>query len=143
MRLEQAMLVAHAAQFVVPNPMTAETAPNGSSRCKNNSTHPDHRRYAVIEFDTGEPRSMQTAVLSSLHTGQAPLVMAVWSAGKSIHGWFNVDGLTPHQKLQFFRFAAFLGADKSLFDITKLVRMPGGQRDGTKQTILYFEEEHL
>ncbi len=143
MPLEQAVLVSHAAQFIVPNPMTAETAPNGSRRCKANSSHPDDRRYAVIEFDTGEPASVQASVLSSLHTGDTPLVMAVWSAGKSIHGWFNVAGLSPHQKLQFFRFASLLGADHSLFDMSKLVRMPGGLRNGDEQTIIYFEEEHL
>lgn len=134
---------AHNAEFVVANTMTAESAPNGSKRNKQIASHPDDRRFAVIEFDTRETRDEQAAVLSSLHTSAAPLVLAVWSGGKSIHGWYNVSGIPPHQKLTFFRHAAYLGADESLYDMSKLVRMPGGRRQSTQQTILYWEPEHL
>jgi len=35
-----------------------------------------------------------------------------------------------------------LGADESLFDMSKLVRMPGGTRDnGQRQTVLYFNPQ--
>jgi len=135
---------AHNAEFIVANPMTAEVADNGSKRNKTIASHPDSRRFAVIEFDTGDSRQEQAAVLSSLHTTAAPLVMAVWSGGKSIHGWFNVRSLSPYHKLTFFRHAAHLGADESLFDMSKLVRMPGGKRaNGQHQCILYWEPEHL
>ncbi len=140
---EAAVRLAHNAQFVVADPMTAETAPNGSKRCKLNATPPAERRYAVIEFDTGETRTQQAAVLSALHTPDTPLALAVWSAGKSVHAWYYVAPLTPHQKLQFYRYAVYLGADEKLYDTSQLVRMPGGRRNGRKQTILYFEPEHL
>lgn len=139
----EARMSAHNAEYIVPNVMLAEVASNGSKRNKEISSPPERRRYAVIEFDTGESREQQTAVLSSLHHPDHPLVMAVWSAGKSIHAWYNVGALPPYLKLRFFRLAAWLGADESLFDMSKLVRMPGGTRNGQKQTILYWEPEHL
>lgn len=143
MPLEDMINAAPNAEFIVANPMTAEMRDDGSKRNKQIASRPEDRRYAIIEFDTGETREQQAAVLSSLHGSQTPLVLAVWSGGKSIHGWFNVRALSPYHKLYFFRYARWLGADHSLYDMAKLVRMPGGQRDGTPQTILYWEPEHL
>lgn len=130
---------AHTAPFIVANPMIAERSETGSKRCKAIASRPEDRRFLVIEFDTHETRAEQAAVLSSLHSPTAPLVMAVWSAGKSIHGWFDVTRLPPYYKLRLFRFAVWLGADESLFDMSKLVRMPGGSRAGARQTILHFQ----
>lgn len=131
------------APFIVANPMTAETGrkDNGemSKRCKGNASPPAARKHLVIEFDTHETRAEQTAVLSSLSTPAAPLILAVWSGGKSLHGWFDVSGLTPYLTRRLFRFAVWLGADDSLFQMAALVRMPGGRRDnGQRQTIVYF-----
>ena len=144
MPLNMLLPSAHNAEYIVANVMSAEIAPNGSKRNKQISTHPDHRRFAIVEFDTKETREQQTGVLSSLHSPDTPLVMAVWSGGKSIHAWYNVSSLTPYQKLRFFRFAVYLGADQSLFDMSKLVRMPGGKRStGQRQSILFWEPEYL
>ena len=134
---------AAAAPFIVPNAMTAEKGLTGkgelSCRSKANSCGEDGRRWAVIEFDTHDSLPDQCAVLSSLDTLATPLCMAVYSGGKSIHGWFNVAGLSRLDKRRFFQFARFLGADFSLWDTSKLVRMPGGVRsNGNKQSIFYF-----
>lgn len=130
------------APFIVANPMTAEAGPTGSARSLANASPRWARKYLVVEFDTGESRAEQAAVLSSLHTPEAPLVLAVWSGGKSIHGWFAVPG--PADALALFSLAALLGADESLFDMSKLVRMPGGTRDnGQRQTILHFNPERI
>ena len=127
------------APYIVANPMTAERAPNGSVRSLANASPRHARRFLVIEFDTHESRAEQAAVLSSLSTPAAPLVMAVWSGGKSIHGWFDVSATDCGNALRLFRFAVWLGCDESLFDMSKLVRMPGGTRaDGSRQTILHF-----
>jgi len=135
---------AHTAEFIVANPMVAETADNGSKRCKQIASKPEDRRFAVIEFDTGETKQEQAAVLSSLHGSRNPLVMAVWSGGKSIHAWFNVSNLSTYEKLYFYRFAVYLGADDTLFDMSKLVRMPGGKRNnGQHQGIIYWEPNNL
>ena len=158
-----------ALQFIVANPMTAKTGFNQSGkpshRCHDNATK--HRRYLVIEFDRGTLRE-QAAILCSLVTQQTPLVLVVWSGSKSLHGWFQVDNLTDvarqrgdgapqacpkgdsgrvpsgrplsqYQKHRFFRHAVFLGADPTLWDPSKLVRMPGGRRDnGQTQHIFHF-----
>lgn len=142
-RLDDLLPAAHKFQFVVANPMSRETgrtrAGRESSRAKDNACGEHGRRIAVIEFDTGDALRDQCAVLSSLSSPAAPLVMAVWSGGKSIHGWFDVSATDCGNALRLFRFAVWLGCDESLFDMSKLVRMPGGTRaDGSRQTILHF-----
>ena len=132
-----------ALQFIVANPMTSEKGINQdggvSSRCLDNATK--SRRYLVVEFDRGLIPH-QAAILSSLATQQVPLVLVVWSGGKSLHGWFDVRPLTEYQKNRFFRHAVFLGADSSLWDPCKLVRMPGGRRDtGHTQHIFHFSPQ--
>jgi len=129
-----------ALQFIVANPMTAKTGFNQSGkpshRCHDNATK--RRRYLVIEFDRGEI-TQQAAILSSLSTEWVPLILVIWSGSKSLHGWFDVQHLSQYQKHRFFRHAVFLGADPTLWDPSKLVRMPGGRRDnGQTQQIFHF-----
>ena len=133
--------------FVVANPMRAPTGltqeGKASARCIRNACPPSQRRYVVIEFDTGDTMEDQARLLSYLHTRAAPLALAVFSGGKSIHGWFNVSVLTPREKLYLFRRGALLGSDASLWDISKLVRMPGGLRPvNVRQEIYFWEPEH-
>jgi hypothetical protein len=127
-------------QFIVANPMTAKTGSNQSgktsNRCHDNATK--DRTYLVVEFDRGA-LSEQAAILSSLPSAMTPLNLVVWSGGKSLHGWFNVQALPEYAKLRFFRHAVFLGADATLWDPAKLVRMPGGRRaSGETQHIFHF-----
>lgn len=148
MKVSEFAQTAAAAQFIVANPMrarTGRTLDGGlSARCKENAARPDVRRYMVIEFDTGDPLPEQCAILSSLHSPAAPLVLAVYSGGKSIHAWYNVANLSPRHKFAFFAFAVYLGADESLWDTAKLVRMPGGRRDnGNPQPILFLNPKEV
>lgn len=127
-------------QFIVANPMHALSGRTqdgrDSPRCLANAAR--RKIYQVVEFDRGTLRE-QAAVLSSLHGDVAPLVLVVWSGGKSLHGWFDVRALTPYALFRFFRFAVYLGADASLWDPCKLVRLPGGRRsDGRLQPILHY-----
>ncbi|MDQ8184279.1 hypothetical protein [Pelagicoccus sp. SDUM812002] len=129
-----------AMQFLVPNAMTKETgitqSGHPSPRCLDNATK--SKVYQVVEFDRGTLKE-QAAILSSLHTEYTPLIMVVYSGGKSLHGWFDVRTLDEASKLRFFRHSVFLGSDASLWDASKLVRMPGGRRDnGKTQSILFF-----
>ena len=124
--------------LIVPSPMTALTGINKSgqvsTRCLTN-TGP--RRYLVVEFDSGTQDS-QAALL--LHLAQfAPLVLALFSGGKSLHGWFLVAGQPESAVKQFFRYAVALGADRSLWTPCQMVRVPDGLRpDGTRQTVYFF-----
>jgi hypothetical protein len=121
------------AQFIVPSPMTAPEGVNKagkrSARCESN-TGP--RRYLVLEFD-GLGKQDQAAILSHLAM-QLPLVLAVDSAGKSIHGWFRVVGIPDFVLRDFMTYAVSLGADPHTWIRCQLVRVPGGTRyrdDGT------------
>lgn len=146
-RLADVLPIAQHLAFVVANPMRAEQGTtqerNLSPRCLDNATPSRQRRYVVIEFDTGDSLDAQVRLLSALHTADAPLALAVFSGGKSLHGWFNVSRLLTSAKLLVFRRGVRLGADASLWDPSKLVRMPGGLRViGQRQSILYWEPKH-
>ncbi len=124
--------------FIVPSPMSTPmgTTKDGrrSPRCLDNV---GQRRFLVVEFDSGTPDS-QAARLWHL-AERMPFVLAVHSGGKSIHGWFFVEGTPENHLLGFMRSAVALGADPATWTRCQLVRMPGGLRDnGQRQMILYF-----
>lgn len=131
------------AQFIVPSAMTAETGLNQegrqSSRCLNN-TGP--RRYLIVEQDSGTPDE-QAAVL--LHLAEkAPLVLALTSGNKSLHGWFLCKGADEQKLKAFFTYAVTLGADPATWTRCQLVRMPEGRRDnGKRQAVLFLNLEVL
>jgi hypothetical protein len=126
-------------QFVVPSPMSKLTgqtkAGKVSKHCLDN-TGP--RRFLVCEFDQGHI-DQHAALL--LHLGRyMPLVLAVHSGGKSMHGWFYVQGLPEEKERRFFGYAVSLGADRATWTRSQFVRMPDGTRDnGQRQTIYYFD----
>lgn len=137
-------------QFIVPSPMIAKeglTRGEGklSARTLDN-TGP--RRFLVIEFDQGHTDA-HAAVLWHLAC-MAPLVLAVHSGGKSLHGWFACVGQTEEKLLRFMRFAVSLGADPATWTRCQFVRMPDGIRPGLKrgewarrQQVFYFNQENL
>ena len=130
-------------QFIVPSPMASETGltQDGriSPRCLNNV---GPRRYLVVEQDSGTPDE-QAAIL--LHLAErAPLVMALTSGGKSLHGWFSCRDVSDQKLRAFFNYAIMLGADKATWSPCQLVRMPEGRRDnGRRQAVLFLNEATL
>ena len=83
------------------------------------------RWYLVVEFDTGSLDS-QAARLWHLATIW-PLAIAVFSGGKSLHGWFPCRGESesPTESLaKFFNYAVTLGADTATWTRSQFVRMP-------------------
>jgi hypothetical protein len=142
--LADALADADRLQFIVPNSMLGPHAPNRSGRrsirCQNNV---GERRHIVAEFDDdGLTKAMQARLVTAL-ADVAPLVLAVDSGGKSVHGWFHAGHWGARDQARFFAAACLLGADPTRWDICGWVRMPGGLRtvDGRKparQRILYF-----
>ena len=146
------------ARFIVPNLMTG---PKGktqegrdSVRCLAN-TGP--RRFLVIECDFTEAgdgplfdylaesgstvADLCATVLRHL-AGYAPLVMAVHSGGKSLHGWFSVLNQSETDLKRFMRWACLYGADKATWTRCQLVRMPCGTRDdGRPQSVHFFNSD--
>jgi hypothetical protein len=124
--------------LIVPSPMTA---PTGLTKEGKESAHTlsntSERRFLVCEFDSGTPDE-HAALLLHLATF-APLVCAVHSGGKSLHGWFFVAGQCDDKILKFFRYAVSLGADRATWTRSQFVRMPDGIRaNGNRQTVYFL-----
>jgi hypothetical protein len=74
-----------------------------------------------------------------LHLAEkAPLTLAVYSGGKSLHGWFYCAGVAEERVLRFFRYAVSLGADPANWNPSQFTRMPDGLRDNGKRQTVYF-----
>ena len=95
-----------------------------SERCLDNTAR---RRFLVIEQDTGT-LDEQAAVLSHL-AEIFPLVTIVHSGGRSLHGWFYVEGIPEARIDQFMDLAVRLGADDATRSPCQLVRLPDGIRE--------------
>jgi hypothetical protein len=130
-------------QLIVPSPMTAVT---GTTKDGRESAHTlsntGPRRFLVCEFDSGS-EDEQSALLIHL-AGYAPMVCAVHSGGKSLHGWYYVAGQNEDKVLRFFRYAVSLGADPATWTRSQFVRMPDGTRDnGRRQTVFFLSYRPL
>ena len=154
--------------LLVPNPAAFTwhytTDQRRSTRC--NTMFP-RRLYRVIEFDFSETSSdgREQPVWAPLirkwkeegistrgacaallwHLSQyAPLVLIVWSGGKSLHGWFNFAGTPEKTQRDFMEYACAIGACYSTWTRCQLVRLPAGIRpDGNRQSVEYFDPSNL
>jgi hypothetical protein len=130
-------------QFIVPSAMTAPAGltqdGKRSAHCLNN-TGP--RQHLIIEHDGGMIDE-QAAILR--HLGEfAPLVLALHSGGRSLHGWFACAAADEETLARFMRYAVSLGADPALSIRSQFARMPDGARKGgARQTVFYFNPEAL
>ena len=129
--------------LIVPSPMSA---PIGKTKDGRESAHTldntGPRRFLVIEFDTGTADEHAATLLHL--AGRAPLVLAVHSGGKSLHGWFFCEGQPEPMLEKFMRHAATLGADPATWTRSQFVRMPDGTRDnGNRQTVFFFNPEPI
>jgi hypothetical protein len=130
-------------QLIVPSPMSAVTGlTKDGKESKHTLANTGTRRFLICEFDTGTPDE-HAALL--LHLGTiAPLVCAVHSGGKSLHGWFYVEKSAPDKIEKFFRYAVSLGADFATWTRSQFVRMPDGLRDnGNRQTVYFLNFKPL
>jgi hypothetical protein len=129
------------AAFVVPSPMSALRGKrkNGGGMGIRTRDNTGSRRYLVVESDKGLGWDEQASILWHLAKHRL-LVLVVHSGGKSLHGWFWVEGCTDEELEPFFTLARRLGADERLWWKEQLVRMPDGLRDGrTRQRVVYFD----
>jgi hypothetical protein len=132
-----------ALQFIVPSPMSAVTGETKDGKeSKHTLANTGARRFLICEFDTGTADE-HAALL--LHLGTfAPLVCAVHSGGKSLHGWFFVVSQPDVKVEKFFRYAVSLGADRATWTRSQFVRMPDGTRDnGNRQTVFFLNFKPL
>lgn len=124
--------------LIVPSPMTAVWGTTKDGKPSQHTlSNTGNRRFLICEFDSGT-EDEQGGLL--MHLGQyTPLVCVVHSGGKSLHGWFYVEGHPEEKVKKFFRYAVSLGADRAMWTPSQFVRMPDGKRDnGNKQVVFYL-----
>jgi hypothetical protein len=157
-----------ASSLLVPNPaaFTWHYTTDGRPSTRCNAMFP-MRLYLVVEFDFSEKSrngkqetawappirkwkkrgiSTRGACAALLwHLSQyAPLVLVVWSGGKSSHGWFNVDRIAETDQRAFMEYGCALGGDSATWTRCQLVRLPEGLRpNGNRQTVEYFNPANL
>jgi hypothetical protein len=130
-------------QFIVPSPMTAvEGVTKAGKPSRHTLSNTGPRRFLIVEFDSGTTDEHAALVLHL--GGYAPLVCAVHSGNKSLHGWFLVAGQPEDKMLKFFRYAVSIGADPATWTRSQFVRMPDGTRDnGKRQTVFFLSVKPL
>jgi hypothetical protein len=148
----------HGLQFIVPNPMTAPVGLTKTGKLSGHaSSNTGPRRFLIVEFDFDPGGSAEEArLLATLGTEgrdvrdlcaalllhlaeQAPLALAVYSGGKSLHGWFYCQYVADEKLRRFFQYALRLGADGVNWNPSQFARMPDGLRERhTRQTVYFF-----
>jgi hypothetical protein len=94
-------------QVIVPSPMSAQTGMTQDGKeSEHTLSNTGARRFLVIEQDGGNADE-QAAILLHL-AARAPLVLAVHSGSKSIHGWFMAAGQPEERLRRFMRDAVAL-----------------------------------
>jgi hypothetical protein len=129
--------------LIVPSPMTAVegvTKEGKPSRHTLSNTGP--RRFLVVEFDTGTADDHAALLLHLATIG--PMVLAVHSGNKSLHGWFYCTGQLEDKLLRWMRYSVRIGADPATWSRSQFCRMPDGTRDnGKRQTVFCFNPHPL
>jgi hypothetical protein len=143
-RLEWDAIELSWAEFIVPSPMSkpeGRTKTGKLSPRTEDNTGP--RRFLVIESDDKTLTHDQKAAMLWHLSRFLPLTLVVFSGGKSLHGWFYVQGIPERQLMRFMRYAVSLGADSATWRKYQFVRLPDGERHITRrrstlQRTLYF-----
>ncbi|MCX7002601.1 MAG: hypothetical protein NTV22_04930 [bacterium] len=135
-------------QFVVPSPMTSRDGRTQTGTPAWRSlANTGARRYLIVENDNGT-HDQQARILKYLDnlTPSIRLTIVVDSAGKSLHGWFDVRAIPEPCTRAFFSVAVLLGADPHTWAACQWVRMPGGTRyrpdaEPRKQEIMWARDD--
>jgi hypothetical protein len=97
------------------------------------------QRYLVVESDTLKKDEIGAVFAYLNHRLHYNLHAIIDTAGKSLHGWFDV----PRNKVMEDRLKAALivfGCDPKLFTYSQPVRVPGAFRDGKLQRIVWLKD---
>ena len=129
--------------LIVPSPMNSITGTTKEGReSKHTLNNTGSRRFLIVEFDTATADDHAGLLLHLASYG--PMVLAVHSGNKSLHGWFYCAGQPEDRLYRFMRYAVSLGADSRLWTRCQFCRMPDGTREnGRRQTVFYFNPQPL
>jgi hypothetical protein len=154
--------------YLVPSPMSARQGPTDSGKMSAHAkSNTGPRRFLIVEFDFSKfARDKKTPtvfhdmlcrmeklgigvhdmcstlllILNQLH----PMTLAVSSGGKSIHGWWYVNGQPEASLKSFHNIAVRYGADPRTWWPHQFVRMPDGTRqDSNPQPVYFFNPDTL
>lgn len=130
--------------YIVPNPMSSQWGVTVEGKqSMHTKSNTGARNYLVVEFDFGS-FDEHAALLWHL-SKRSPLVMAVYSGGKSLHGWFNAPEAQEAANGTLFAEAASLGADTRMWLKSQFTRIPGGLNRKThrRQDVFYFNPQAI
>ena len=130
---------------VVPNPMLSVRGLTQDGRVSEHTKAATSAPiYLVIESDV-EDLDLDVQAATLAHLGQRfPLILAVFSGGISLHGWYFVYGAPPGDVREFMRTAVGLGADPATWTRSQFCRMPDGTRDDARrQTVFFFNPSEI
>ena len=112
-----------------------------NASCARSNANVVNRRFLVVESDILKKDEVG-AVFRWLSNCDLKLVAVVDTAGKSLHGWFDFRDCEPVMDELRLVLPA-LGADPKLFNVSQPVRLPGAQRDGKLQRLVYLTDEEV
>ena len=95
------------------------------------------RRYMVVESDTLD-KNQVCAVFRWLEQF-CRLRAVVDTASRSLHGWFEPPDPTTLEELKIILPA--VGCDDAMFKLSQPCRLPGGNREGRIQSLLFLDLE--
>jgi hypothetical protein len=151
MHLEDALPLVSSSALTCQSPMSAKTGARQIDGAPSPRTLDNcgPRRWAVVEFDPTQdkpewaqfknPVDAMAALLWRLHELTKALAVVTHSGGKSLHGWFRVEGKSVTEIQTLYAVAQKFGADPPTKSPVQMVRIPDGRRDdGNTQTCFYF-----
>lgn len=148
--------------LLVPNPMlTVRGRTQEEKESEHTLASTCARVYLAVEFDFSEfardgqiptqwaplVRKWKELGISLADAGarlhihlakRLPLVAAVHSGGKSLHGWYAAFNRSEVQLRSFMNYAVSLGADRATWTRSQFVRMPDGTRENGKRQVCYY-----
>lgn len=131
--------------LIVPSPMRSVFGRRKSDGAFSAHTadNTGDRRFLVLDFDDDAGLDVHAGATEALRRRfPFPLVMALYSGGKSLHAWFFVAHRPESEVRSMMRAACVFGADSRMWTPCQFARMPDGLRDnGKRQTVYYFNPE--
>jgi hypothetical protein len=93
--------------------------------------------YLVVESDTLDKDQTASLFRWLRQSAGLHLVAVVDTAGKSVHGWFQMPDPELLERLKLV--LPVMGCDRAMFSPAQPCRLPGAIRDGQYQKLLYLD----
>jgi hypothetical protein len=140
----------NSAPYIIPNVLDGKEHTTGAGKqSKRCDAAVCQFKFVLVEFDDNLTLQEQVSFWHSVILMEKMKVVAlIYSGGKSIHAWIKCDianyaEWTEQVKLGLYApevgILRLLGADPACQNPARLFRLPGYNRDGKVQKLLYFD----